>query len=101
VFRQSLQDLSVGYPADSNLFLSLMFRPCGGEQGNAFLREIEGREASLLLSLRTTLRIQTLTKPASLNTFWNDKLPLREGFTRESRHAGVSMCIGALPGMSI
>jgi hypothetical protein len=31
----------------------------------------------------------------------NDKLPLREGFIRESRHSRVSMCIGALPGMSI
>jgi hypothetical protein len=63
--------------------------------------ESKGDGASLLLSLRTTLRIQTLTRPAPLSTFWNDKLPLREGFTRESRHAGVSMCIGALPGMSI
>ena len=34
-------------------------------------------------------------------TLCNDKLPLREGFTPESRHAGVSMCIGALLDMSV
>jgi hypothetical protein len=34
--------LSVRYPADSNTFLWLVFRPCGGEQGDEGRRVIEG-----------------------------------------------------------
>jgi hypothetical protein len=45
--------------------------------------------------------MQALTKPAPLSTSCKDKLPLRGGFTRASRHAGVSMCICALLDVSI
>ena len=33
---------SVAYPTDSNHFLSLVFRSCGGEHGDEGRREIEG-----------------------------------------------------------